>query len=331
VGNDTFIVSSGADVITDFNSGNTGAIDDGNQSNNDFVDLSAYYNSTTLAVWNANNPGNQFSNPLGWLRADLAEDGVLNAAEAGWTAGNSLTLQTGGAPVPATSLTFDNTNVVCFAGDTVITTIQGDVPISRLSVGDNVLTLDNGYQPIRWIGCRTLSMATLISHPNLMPIRICANALGEGLPSKDLLVSPQHRVLVNSKISKRMFGQYEVLVAAKQLLEIDGIDVAEDVTLVDYWHILFDQHEIVFSNGALAESLFTGPEAIKNLQPAARDEIFEIFPELREATYESTPCRQLVSGKMGRKLAARCARNSKFLFDGGHQAVGAVADQFMTH
>lgn len=90
-GDDTFELASpgteaGHNTITDFNTGNSGAIDDGDQSNNDLVDLSAYYNETTLAAWNAANPTQQYANPIAWMRADQNDDGVLNASEAGWTA-----------------------------------------------------------------------------------------------------------------------------------------------------------------------------------------------------------------------------------------------------
>lgn len=56
-----------------------------------------------------------------------------------------------------------------------------------------------------------------------------------------------------------MFGTDEVLVAAKQLLQLDGIDIATDVERVDYYHILFDRHEVMILNGAETESLYTGP------------------------------------------------------------------------
>ena len=78
-----------------------------------------------------------------------------------------------------------------------------------------------------------------------------------------------------------MFGAPEVLVAAKQLLQIDGIDL-DDAADVTYVHFLCDRHEVVFSNGAPTESLYTGPEALKSVGAAAREEIFVLFPQLRD-------------------------------------------------
>nr|AIA91314.1 CAZy families GT4 protein [uncultured Gluconobacter sp.] len=98
--------------------------------------------------------------------------------------------------------------------------------IEDLRVGDLVLTKDDGPQPLRWISSRHVSAEMLAAHPNMRPIRIRAGALGEGLPLRDLIVSPQHRMLVRSKVAERMFGEEEVLVAAKHLLELDGVDVA---------------------------------------------------------------------------------------------------------
>ncbi len=201
----------------------------------------------------------------------------------------------------------------CFARGTLIETDRGAVAIEELTEGDLVMTRDNGLQPIRWIGNRALSAEVLFANDKLRPIRIRAGALGRGLPTSDLLVSPQHRVLVRSHIAQKMFGAPEVLVAAKQLCQIDGIDIAYDMASVEYFHMLFDRHEVVISNGAETESLFTGPEALKAVGPAAAEEIFAIFPELRDRDYTPVAARPLVSGRMGRKLAVRHAQNGKML------------------
>ncbi|MGD9864582.1 MAG: Hint domain-containing protein, partial [Pseudodonghicola sp.] len=206
------------------------------------------------------------------------------------------------------------TGIVCFASGTLIATDIGLRSIETLQIGDLVETHDSGYQPIRWIGGRHLTSAMLAANPNLRPVRIRAGALGLGLPTQDLVVSPQHRVLVRSVVAERMFGEAEVLVAAKQLQALDGIEVAEDLTEVTYWHFLFDAHQVVFSNGAMTESLFTGPEALRAVCPEARQEILEIFPDLDATPDAGTDAvRLLVSGRLARKLAERTARNGKLL------------------
>lgn len=231
LGDDTFVVSGGDDVITDFGTGESGSSDDGNQANNDFVDLSGFYNSTTLAaVNNADaDASNDFYTELGMMRADAADgvlDGVIDGIDYSAEIGDiNLTIQNGGAAVNENDLTFDNTNVACFCKGTLIETRRGAVPIEDLDAGDYVLTRGGEYHPIRWIGHSSFDQIDLAAKPGLRPVRIAKGALGADLPERDLLVSPQHRVLVRSVIAQRMFDTPEVLVSAKKLLPLDGVEV----------------------------------------------------------------------------------------------------------
>lgn len=153
----------------------------------------------------------------------------------------------------------DHLSVVCFAKGTMIEAKSGMVAIEDLRAGDLVRTRDNDFQPFGWIGSRKLRTQELSMHQNLRPIRIDAGALGPNTPSSDLSVSPQHRVLVRSKIARQLFDSDEVLVAAKHLQGLPGVDVDEEVSEVEYFQVLFDRHEIIFANGAEAESVFTAP------------------------------------------------------------------------
>lgn len=198
---------------------------------------------------------------------------------------------------------------VCFAAGTLIRTPEGEVAVETLAPGALVLTADQGAQPVRWVGRAEIDLS---QSPHLRPVRIARGALGDGLPRADLTVSPQHRVLVRSKIAQRMFGAAEVLVAAKQLLTLEGIALAEDLDRVTYVHFLFDRHQLVWSNGAPTESLFTGPQALDSVGPAARAEIMALFPELMAET-DPVPARPLVPGAPGRRMADRHARNGMAL------------------
>ena len=204
----------------------------------------------------------------------------------------------------------DEHTVVCFVRGSLIETENGPVAVEHLGIGDRIMTRDNGIQEIRWIGSTSLNSSVLQDNPNLRPIRITAGTLGENTPSTDLMVSPQHRVLVRSKIAQRMFGTMEVLVAAKQLCLLDGIDIA-DVSEVEYFHFLFDQHEVVYSNGAETESLYTGQQALKSVSIAARQEIFSLFPQLKDAETIPLAARELPSGRKARKLAMRHLQHGK--------------------
>ena len=204
----------------------------------------------------------------------------------------------------------------CFTRGTLIATHNGLRAIEDLSAGDRVLTMDNGYQEIAWIGARKLDAIDLRMNTKLLPIRIKMGALGKGLPEQDLMVSPQHRMLVRSLIAKRMFGENEVLISANKLLPLDGINIVEDAENVEYFHMLFDHHEIVFANGAPSESLFTGPEALKSLDPEALEEITALFPEILLEDYLPQSARYIPKrGKLMKKLALRHQANHKPLVD----------------
>ena len=258
-GADVFIVS-GADTITDFDA-STGILGNGSQDN-DFVDLSAFYNATTLAAWNTANSGNQYNNALDWLRADQA-DGILQSAA-------GLQIISGGVAVNANLLDYENT-AVCFVAGTRLATTKGNRPIEKLRVGDLVKTLDHGLQPIRWIGSMTVAALG-----DLAPIRIAAGTLDN---KRDLLVSPLHRMMLSSWQAELLFGEEEVLAAAKMLINHDTI-CPVPMAQVTYFHLMFDRHEIIFAEGAPAESFHPGIEGFDALGEAARAEICAQFPLL---------------------------------------------------
>lgn len=204
-------------------------------------------------------------------------------------------------------------SLICFGRGTLIDTDKGPVPVEDLVPGDMALTLDHGLQPIRWIGKRKLSHADLRAAPHLRPILIRANALGNGLPLQDICVSPQHRMLVCSKIVERAHKTGEVLVAAKHLLALHGVRIARGKREVEYFHLLFDQHEIIYANGAPSESLYAGPIAMRSLCPEARAEVLTLFPELMYRTETPQPARTFVEGRSGRHLVERHGKNGKDL------------------
>ncbi|WP_282603828.1 Hint domain-containing protein [Paracoccus sp. PARArs4] len=223
-------------------------------------------------------------------------------------------------PIPGTTYTVASSldsqqtpysAIPCFVTGTLIAPPRGQIAVEDLAVGDHVLNRDGAACPIRWIGRRDLPEAEIAAEPNLRPIRIARGALGQGLPSQDLMVSPQHRVLVRSGIARRMFGTDEVLVAAKSLVGLKGVEVCADGPAPSYVHILFDDHQIILSNGAPTESLFTGAEALKAVGTAARAEILALFPQLAETGFQPLPAAPIPSGSRQRGLIARHIRNGR--------------------
>lgn len=190
-------------------------------------------------------------------------------------------------------------NAPCFTTGTLIDTDAGPRRIETLRPGDHIRTRDHGLRRLFWIGCKALDARDLDRSPNLLPIRIAAGALAPQTPTLDLVVSPQHRVLVRQQGHLR-------LVAAKHLLGMPGITIDRDERGVGYWHMLFDGHEIVRSNGAWTESLYTGPEALKAVTPAARREILQLFPELAcpDRLRGSVPAHPFMSGREARQLVS---------------------------
>ncbi|MGH1578417.1 Hint domain-containing protein [Planktotalea sp.] len=212
---------------------------------------------------------------------------------------------------------FNNTitnSVVCFCAKTMVQTPNGERPIGSLKAGDEVVTANAGSQKVLWVGKRKLSTAQLVAAPHLKPVRIRAGALGENLPKSDLLVSPQHRILIASKIAERMFGQKEIFVPAIKLLDAEGIEQFASLAPITYVHVLFDKHQVIFANGTPAESLHTGPQALRSLLPNARKELFEIFPELSAGSHFPTLARPAVQKQAQvTKLLARHHKNRKHL------------------
>lgn len=165
----------------------------------------------------------------------------------------------------------------CFVAGTRLSTPTAAVSVEHLEIGDTVLTRDNGPQKVSWVGKRKMFDETA---KHLLPVRIEAGALGNGLPERDLLVSPQHRILLSDWRAELMFGTSEVLVAAKHLINDTDIRVASDLAEFEYYHVMFESHQTIFSEGLPTESFHPGDMAMKSLSEAARAEVFEIFPEL---------------------------------------------------
>lgn len=180
------------------------------------------------------------------------------------------------------SLTFTNIEeiVPCFTPGTLIATPKGEVPVEHLKAGDRVITRDNGIQEIRWTGQKALGWKDLAANPHLKPVLIRQGSLGNGLPERDMMVSPNHRMLVANDRTALYFDEHEVLVSAKHLAAANGIQSIDSIGTT-YIHFMFDRHEVVLGNGAWTESFQPGDMTLKGMGNAQRTEIFELFPELK--------------------------------------------------
>ncbi|MGB0967165.1 MAG: Hint domain-containing protein [Halocynthiibacter sp.] len=164
-------------------------------------------------------------------------------------------------------------DAVCFARGTRITTLKGEVPVEDLEPGMKILTRDNGYQTLRWVGSRVIPALG-----RLAPVRVKSGTLGT---DRDLVLSQQHRVLIQGYQAELLFGEQEVLVPARALVNGETICL-EQGGEVEYFHVMFDKHEIIYSEGAPTESFFPGGIGLNSLESATQEEIYTLFPELRE-------------------------------------------------
>ena len=176
----------------------------------------------------------------------------------------------------------DNPIVACFTPGTMIFTRYGLHSIETLQTGDLVLTRDNGFKPIQWIGSRHLDGQVLAANDALRPILIGRGALGEDTPNRDMMVSPQHRMLLTGARAEMLFGVHEILVKARHLVSLPGIRVAK-VAAITYLHLMFDQHEIILADEAWSESFQPADRTLSGLDADQRHELEAIFPELSDA------------------------------------------------
>lgn len=158
----------------------------------------------------------------------------------------------------------------CFAGGTLIRTEHGLRPVEDIAVGDRIPTRDHGLQEVRWVGHRRVR-----GDGDYAPIRFAPGSFGN---DRALLVSPQHRMLVTGWRAELFFGEDEVLVAAKHLVNGDTIRQTP-VDWIDYHHILFNDHEMIEGEGILSESFHPGTY-IMMADAGIRAELLALFPDL---------------------------------------------------
>lgn len=186
----------------------------------------------------------------------------------------------------------------CFTSGTLVATDQGPILIEDLRAGDRVLTRDNGYRPILWIGSRHFDSEELDRYAELQPIVIAKGALGPDAPSCDMKVSPHHRMLLSGSQALGFGNETEVLAAAIDLTGIPGICQTKQDS-VTYFHLMFEEHEVIRADGCWTESFLPEASVLDHMSRAQRHEILTIFPELAFAdgivAYE--PARLCVGGQ----------------------------------
>ena len=167
---------------------------------------------------------------------------------------------------------------VCYVAGTRLETVNGPVPVENLRVGDMLMTRDDGPQPVRWIGWTQHGWPG--TDERLRPVRIPAGSLDGRLPHHDLMVSPQHRILLCREIFAFKGDDEECFAPALGFEGYRGIGRAMSCQTVRYYHVLLEHHSILTAEGVPSESFYPGPVAMSNLSLGHRLQIMALFPDL---------------------------------------------------
>lgn len=197
------------------------------------------------------------------------------------------------------------TGMVCFTHGCNILTAFGDIPVERLQIGDLIHTVDNGLQPVRWIGSREVSRTKMQVAPQSQPVRIKQHAFGPFMPAQDIWVSQQHKMLLETEGKRNLFDTDSVFAPAKALVNGDTISIDDTAPDTKYMHLLFDEHQVVYVDGVPSESFYPCPGSLMSLTEEDRALVFDLLPNLEAHPMSYGPAaRRAVAFHQAQILAA---------------------------
>ena len=227
--------------------------------------------------------------------------------------GVSYTVTNVGSPNSTNYSELSSPGITCYAPGTLIDTPDGPRAIETLRPGDLVLTVDHGPQPIRWVRQNDHPLAGADVEDK--PVLIQAGALGAGRPLTDLIVSPQHRILVGAGGQLTQYFRAAAFAPAKALTRLGGIRHMKGKTKITWIHFACDRHEVVTANSCLSESLLPGPMVLNGLTLEERRTLMNIFkciakgnealniPAARPCLKVSQVRRQIANGAASKRAA----------------------------
>ena len=255
-----------------------------NNSTPGFSNLAA---NDGLALVDAEGNVLQFLSTGGTVTATEGPASGMITTDIGTTTGsNSLQSDNGGTSYY--KQTAPNQGAIpCYAPGTMIDTPDGPRPVQDLRPGDLVRTRDHGAQPIRW--CRSGPQPLEDLDRDAKPVLLQAGALGPNRPSQDLIVSPQHRILIGGAQQLLRFFASEAFAPAKSLTTLPGIRHMMGKRAITWIHFACDRHEVVRANGCWSESLLLGPMAQQSLTPRDRHTLDAVLPDPVDPDYLNGP------------------------------------------
>ncbi len=196
----------------------------------------------------------------------------------------------------------DNSSFVCFAEGTLIETPDGARAIELLKPGNQVMTMDHGIQTVRWVRSSEHRLEDI--ETDTKPVLIKAGALGHRLPTQDLIVSPQHRILIGGAGQLHATFSSEAFAPAKSLTGLPGIRHLKGKSWINWVHFACDRHEVVTANGCLSESLLLGPMVVNGLNAAERRAVIDLFgsANAHHAALNGPPARECLKVGYVRRL-----------------------------
>ncbi|WP_022704458.1 Hint domain-containing protein [Pseudorhodobacter ferrugineus] len=216
------------------------------------------------------------------------------------------------------STRFLNGNPVCFVAGTMIATPDGERGVETLRAGDLVDTLDDGPQPLLWVGG-----GTVVAQDEALPVCISQGVLDN---DADLWVSGQHLVMLDGADCELLFGEAEVLVAAKHLLGLPGVYRAIGTGKVSYHHLLLEQHQLVIAQGTAAETLYPGPQVFDALPHRAVDSLRAVLLDYEMERIGAKPAvRRVLLAHEAKVLIGRRLASAKINQPPNHCNRGALA------
>ena len=203
----------------------------------------------------------------------------------------------------------------CFVSGTLIETPFGPRPIEDLKAGDEVITRDNGIQRILWAGARRIDLADPETRDRFQPIRLKRGSLGPGLPDRDLLLSPMHRVLIRDPLVSLLTGAEEILCPAHLLANGESIQHETRCRDVTYHHLLFETHQVLFSSACQSESFFPGRIGLEGFADQTREEVLSLFPDLRSLPESYGPTARQIAKRYEAALLCDALKPRHGLFE----------------